>query len=80
MTDVGWLLFLVLMLGVGLGSAAAAWALRRPETVLVVGPDRIEFADPPTPEQVARFQEAWERMTTKDPDTSVPGQTPLDLW
>jgi hypothetical protein len=68
-----WELFLVLMLGVGLGSAAAAWATRRPETVVRAEGRALVFEGDPTPEQTEQFRELLERLTAKDPYT-----TPVD--
>lgn len=69
------LLLSVLLLGVGLGSAAAAWATRRPETVVRVGDQVVVFEGDPTPEQAARFRDLWERLTAMDPYT-VPVDSP----
>lgn len=67
-------LFLVLMLGVGLGSAAAAWATRRPEIVAVVGDRVVNLQGDPTPEDVALFRERWYRWVSTDPDMALGGQ------
>ena len=56
------LLFWVLMMGVGIGSAAAAWATRRPEMQVWVGPERVDLGSTPTPEQVAQFREFWDQV------------------
>jgi hypothetical protein len=64
------MLFAVLMLGVGLGSAAAAWATRRPETAVQAEGRVFAFVGEPTPEQAAEFRKLWERLTAKDPYTA----------
>jgi hypothetical protein len=74
-TDVAWLLFLVLMLGVGLGSAAAAWATRRPETVVRIGDQGVVFEDA-TPEQLEDFRQAWATRMSKDPYTTTVDSAP----
>jgi hypothetical protein len=71
---VEWLLFLVLMLGVGLGSAAAAWATRRPEIVAVVGDRVVNLQGDPTPEEVQAFRERWYRLVSTAPDMDLDEQ------
>lgn len=65
---VEWQLFLVLMLGVGLGSAAAAWATRRPEIVAIVDEREVRLVGDPTPEQIEMFRERWYQWMSTDPD------------
>lgn len=74
-----WTWFLVLMLGVGLGSAAAAWATRRPETVVRVRDQAIVFEGNPTPEQVESWRAWWEMMaeSATDPYTAPVDSPPV---
>ena len=72
-------LFSVLMLGVGIGSAAAAWATRRPEMQVQVGPERVDLGSTPTPQQVAQFRALWDlaySQRAKDPSTPSPDLGP----
>jgi hypothetical protein len=71
---VEWLLFLVLMMGVGLGSAAAAWATRHSEMVVRVSGQEVVFEGDPTQEQMAYFQWLmayfqWLRKTEEESST-----------
>ena len=52
--------FSVLMLGFGLGSAAAAWVTRRPEMQVRIGSEGVDLGPNPTPDQVAQFREFWD--------------------
>lgn len=70
------LLFLVLMLGVGLGSMATAWATRRPEIEARFHRDQVVLSGEPTPEQVEKVRTLWMRMTSMDPGTTRTEQAP----
>lgn len=70
------LLFSVLMLGVGLGSAAAAWATRKPEIVAIVGDRSVRLVGEPTPEELDLFRAKWYRMMSTDPDTELAQTSP----
>ena len=76
-------LFLVWMMGVGIGSAAAAWATRRPEMQVRIGSERVDLGSTPTPQQVAQFREFWDLafpQRAKDQSTfdTVPAPTRPD--
>ena len=65
-----WLLFWVLMLGVGLGTAAAAWATRRHEvnpewkgmSTATDGPGLLDLGSEATPADVATVRSQWEQL------------------
>ena len=75
MGQVELLLFAVLMLGVGLGTVASAWATRRPEMRLMASGQLIEIDTDPTPGDVAALQEMWRRTLPK-PEESAPPPAP----
>jgi len=62
---------LVLAIGLGLGSAAAAWVTRRPEFVARLQGKTFVIEADPTPEQIAEFRTRFDRLMSTDPDTAL---------
>jgi hypothetical protein len=56
------LLFLALVMGIGLGSMATAWATRRPEIAVVVKDGYVYLTGNPTQEDVRKVREELERV------------------
>lgn len=60
-------LLFVLLLGVGLGTVATAWATRRPESAdrvfqVQVKDQVLTFAEDPTQEEVEALRKAWAEL------------------